>query len=112
MEEQLKASLNNAITAFNSNRAKILQLAFNAGGQEAVSGLEQKYDDLRQAYFDILKKQLNQNNAQYLQLITSANSEAAKLTTSINQLNNINDIINLVTSVVSLAGTVISVLGI
>ena len=110
MEEKLKAALNQAITDFNNSRSKILKLAFNEGGQEAVTNLENQYDALRNAYFDLLKKQLDKNNDQYEKLVVSTREEAEKLTVSIQKLNQINDIIQLVTSVFDLAETILKVL--
>jgi len=112
MEEQLKLTLSQAIGEFNSNRAAILLLAHKAGGQAAVIKVEQEYDALRDAYFEILRRQLDKNNHLYERLITAANSETEKLKASINQLNNINDITNLATAVINLVGRSLTVLGI
>jgi len=112
MEEQLKLTLSQAIGEFNSNRAAILLLAHTTGGQAAVIKVEQEYDALRDAYFEILRRQLDKNNHLYEQLITAANSETEKLKASINQLNNINDITNLATAVINLVGRSLIVLGI
>lgn len=112
MEEQLKFTLSQAIGEFNNNRAAILQLANTNGGQVAVHKVEQEYDALRDAYFEILKRQLDKNNYLYDQLTTSANNETEKLRASLNQLNNINDIINLSTTVINLVGRILIVLGV
>lgn len=112
MEEQIKEDLNQAIADFTKNMVKIKKLAYAQGGQVAVEKVDTYYEDLRNKYFTILKKELDQNNAQYQALMKSVNSETEKLRSSINQLNNINDIMNLVTSVIDLAGKVISVLGV
>lgn len=112
MEEQLKLALSQAIGEFNNNRAAILQLANTSGGQAAIIKVEQEYDALRDAYFEILRRQLDKNNHLYEQLINVANSETERLRASVNQLNNINDIINLATAVVSLVGRILIVLGV
>jgi DNA gyrase inhibitor GyrI len=112
MEEQLKLALSQAIGEFNINRAAILQLANTSGGQAAIIKVEQEYDALRDAYFEILRRQLDKNNYLYEQLIDVANSETERLRASVNQLNNINDIINLSTAVVNLVGRILIVLGV
>ncbi len=112
MEEQFKMALSQAITDFNTSRLKILQLVFEAGGQEAVTKIEQQYDALRNTYFEILKKQLDKNNDQYGKLIKAAQEESEKLKASIQDLNQINDIIKLVGSVFDLAETILKVLAI
>ncbi len=110
--QQLTANIAQAITDFNNNRFQILQLAFQNGGQNEVTRLEQEYDALRDAYFEIIQAQLDKNNHLYDQLTTATNTETDKLKTSIAQLNNINNIINLLTSVVNLIGRSIITLGI
>ena len=112
MEEQLKSALSQAISEFNNNRASILQLAFNTGGQKAVNVLETEYDALRDAYFEILKSQLDKNNHLYNKLITDANVETENLKNSINQLNNINAIIDSATAIINLIGRILIVLGV
>jgi len=112
MEEQLKLELSKVIGEYSNNRAAILQLAQTNGGQVAINKVEQEYDALRDAYFEILRRQLDKNNHLYEQLITAANSETEKLRTSVNQLNNINDIINLSTAVINLIGRIVIVLGV
>lgn len=112
MEEQLKLTLSQAIGAFNSNRAAILQLAHTNGGQAAVIKVEQEYDALRDAYFEILRRQLDKNNHLYEQLLIAVNSETEKLKVSVNQLNNINSITTLATTVINLVGRILIVLGV
>lgn len=112
MEEQLKKALSQAIGEFNNNRVSILQLAFDSGDLKAVTKIEQEYDALRSAYFEILRRQLDKNNYMYEELITAANSETENLRASVNQLNNINEIINLTTTVVNLVGRILIMLAI
>jgi len=112
MEEELKARLSKAISEFNNNRYKILKLAYDSGGNSAVQKAEEEYDALRDAYFEILRRQLDKNNHLYEQLIKNANTETNKLTESIQQLENINKIIELTAAVVNLIGRIIITLGI
>jgi len=111
MEQQLKTSLSNAISEFNKVRFQILQKAFQNGGQDVVLKLEEEYDALRDAYFEILKRELNENNHLYATLIKAANDETQKLTQSIKELNNVNDIIRLTTAVINLIGRIVIVAG-
>jgi methionine synthase II (cobalamin-independent) len=104
MEEQFKIALSHAIGEFNNNRTSILKLAFESGDLNDVEMIEQEYDALRSAYFEILRRQLDKNNHLYVGLISAANTETERLRESIYQLNNINDIINLTTAVVNLVG--------
>lgn len=112
MEEQLKSNLSLAIGEFSDKRAAILQLAYSEGGQAAVERLEQEYDALRNAYFEILQKQLDRNNHLYEQLTTVANEETGRLRASVGELAHINDIITLLGAVVSLVGRVLVVLAV
>lgn len=112
MEEQLKMALSQAIGEFNNNRTSILRLAFESGDHNAVTKVEQEYDALRSAYFEILRRQLDKNNHLYEKLIAAANSETERLRASVNQLNNINDIINLTTAVINLVGRIIIMLAV
>ena len=112
MEEQLKKQLSEAIAEFNKHRARILIAAQTSGGQEAVRKVEEEYDALRDAYYELIKRELDQNNHLYEQLISAANSETVKLKETIANLEDINTLINLTTSVFNLVGRIIIVLGI
>ncbi|PZU88630.1 MAG: hypothetical protein DI529_05380 [Chryseobacterium sp.] len=109
-ELELKKSLSTAISQFNAKRSQLLQEAFQSGGQDAVQKIEQEYDTLRDAYYEILQRQLDENHHLYTQLISAAKTEADELTKSVKQLNNINEIINLATEVINLVGRVLIVL--
>jgi hypothetical protein len=111
-EEALKAELDAAITAFNTRRTQLLKKAFDEGGDAAVAALEQQHDTLRTAFFDLLKRQLDRNNAQYVELTTVATKETAALKSAIESLANVASILKLATSVVRLIGKVTTVLGV
>ncbi|QQT56170.1 hypothetical protein I6I98_13265 [Sphingobacterium multivorum] len=112
MEEQLKITLSQTIASFNNNRAAILRLALNNGGDEAIEKVENEYDTLRSAYFEILRNELDANHHLYEQLITATNSETERLKKSVLSLNNINEIIKLTTEVINLIGRILIVLAI
>jgi len=104
--------LSQTIGEFNSKRSEILQLAYKEGGHEAVNRVVNEYDVLRDAYFEIVRRQLDRNNHQYEQLINIANSETEKLRRSVSQLRSAIEIINLSGVVISLIGRILIVLGI
>jgi len=109
-EEKLKSELDAAISAFNSRRTAILKKAFDEGGDEQVAKLEQQQEALRAAFFELLKKQLDRNNAQYVELTTSATRETTALKAAIESLANVANILNRAASVVKLVGKVTTVL--
>lgn len=108
METELKAMLLETMQQYNHNMAAIKQLAFAVGGQTAVNRVEQEYAILYNTYLQILQKELDTNNELYKQLTDKANAEIIKLQTSVNQLNNINEIIKLTLSVARLVGEIIT----
>lgn len=110
MQEELKKSLSEAITQFNNRRTQLLQDAFTEGGEPALDKLVEEYDALRDAYFEILKRELDQNNPRYTQLTTATKAEADNLAKSLKKLNNVNEILALTTSVINLVGRVLIVL--
>jgi hypothetical protein len=111
-EEELKATLDAAIRTFNRNRQALLKKAFDEGGDALVSQLEARYDNLRQAYFTLLKQQLNKNHPLYEQLTHAAASESEQLKKSIAALERIAAIITLAASTVALLGEITRVLAV
>lgn len=110
-EEQLKTELDAAISAFNVRRAPLLKKAFDEGGDAAVTALEQQHDALRTAFFDLLRRQLDRNNAQFEELTKAATQETVALKEAIESLEKVTSIIKRATSVVGMIGKVITVLG-
>lgn len=104
--------LSQTIGEFNNKRSEILQLAFKEGGHDAVNRVVNEYDVLRDAYFEIVRRQLDRNNHQYEQLINAANYETEKLRRSVSQLRSAIEIINLSGVVISLIGRILIILGI
>lgn len=111
-EEELKAELDGAIRAFNRRRSELLQKALAEGGDAAVAQLEAQHDALRDAFFDLLKRQLDRNNERFAELTTAASSEAEKLRKAIDSLARIASVLNLFASVIGLVGRVVTVLGV
>lgn len=104
--------LSQTIGEFNNKRSEILQLAYKEGGREAVDKVINEHNVLRDAYFEIVRRQLDRNNHQYEQLINAANYETEKLRRSVSQLRSAIEIINLSGVVISLIGRILIILGI
>jgi hypothetical protein len=111
-EEDIERQLSAAIRAYNNNRAQILLKAFDEGGQPLVQQLEAEYDALRDAYFTLLKKQLDQNNHRYEELTIDLRKEAERLEKDIDRLESTASIMNTIASVINLVGRVLIVLGV
>jgi hypothetical protein len=109
-EEQLKADLDTTIRTFNRNRQALLKKAFDEGGDALVADLETTYDNLRQAYFTLLKQQLNKNHPQYETLTKAAVSESEALRKSIASLERIAAILNLAASTLATLARITAVL--
>jgi len=75
-----------------------------------VAELETNYNNLRQAYFTLLKQQLNKNHALYETLTRAATSESEHLRKSIASLERIAAIIKLAASAISTLGQITRVL--
>ncbi|AGY54564.1 hypothetical protein BRDCF_p1937 [Bacteroidales bacterium CF] len=112
MEEHLRVLLSQTIGEFNNKRSEILQLAYKEGGREAVDKVINEHNVLRDAYFEIVRRQLDRNNYQYEQLINIANSETEKLRRSVSQLRSVGEIITLSGVVINLLGRILIILGI
>lgn len=112
MEETLKTKMDDAISGFNNRRSEILEAAYAQGGRDAVTALVQQYDALRDIYFELLRHELDANNALYGQLTADTLAEAEKLQESVNQLDNINELIGAATAVTNLIGRMITVLAV
>ena len=111
-EEALKLKLAKSIESFNRQRVPLLKRAFLQGGDEAVSQLEREYDALRDAYIDVLKRQLDANNHRYEELTNTATARAVELQESIDALDQVSNIIDGMGRVVSAVGSMLVILGI
>jgi histidinol dehydrogenase len=112
LERELLEKLDSSIKAFNKQRVAILKKAFEEEGDRAVSDLEKEYDVLRDAYFEILKRQLDRNNNRYEELMGEALSEAGSLEKAIARLESVGQILKIMAQTVSLVGRILIVLGI
>lgn len=112
LEQELLDSLNKSIESFNRNRVAILKKAFDEEGDDAVNKLEQEHDALRDAYFEVLKRQLDQNNHRYEELMKEATSEAKEIEKAIDRLERVSQILNAMAQTVSIVGRALIVLGV
>jgi hypothetical protein len=110
--ENLKSSLSNTMSSYERNRAQILKKAFDEGGDNVVSALEKEYQTMRDAYFELLRKELDANNHNYDELLDNTNLEAENLKNSVDNLASINQIIQNATNLISSIGRIIITLGI
>lgn len=110
--DQLQQALSDAIDLFARNRFAILQDAVKQGGEAEVNQVLTEYDALRDAYYQLLRTQLDQNNAQYDTLTKQAKAETTSLKSTIKDLGEITAIIGALTTVVNTVGRVLMVLGV
>ena len=80
--------------------------------QYAVAKLEEQHDALRNAFFDLLKRELDKNNDRFAELTGAASSEAENLKNAIDSIARIASILRLFASVIGLVGRVVAVLGV
>jgi len=111
-DEQLKVKLAKSIESFNKQRVDILRRAFDQGGDPEVEQLLEEQDALRDAYFEILQRQLDSNNARYVELVGKADKATQNLQNSIDTFDRVNAIIDKISSVVTAVGKALIVLGI
>lgn len=111
-EQELLNALEKSIESFNKNRVAILKKAFDEGGDDLVSKLEQEHEDLRAAHFEVLRRQLDRNNGRYEELLKEATAEAAAVEKSIAKLERVTKVLNAMTQAVSVVGRALIVLGV
>jgi len=85
--EDLKTQLDSAIKNFTKNRITILEQAAKDGGQAAVKKTNEKFDELKAAYTDLLKNDLKKTDDQFKKLIADAGAQITKLDQSITKLD-------------------------
>jgi len=76
--EHLKEAMRKRMRKFNRHRTAILHKAYKRGGDKAVAAVEQRYDEMRDAYFKLLQRGLDRN-AQDYQALTQAASAYTKV---------------------------------
>ncbi len=110
-EKQLKKELSDSIRDFNLNRSALLNKAEEEGGLEAVTRLQNDYDDLRDAYRAILDRQLDRNNHRYAELMAEAAQEVARLRRSVTSFQATERLLEGLGKTLSVLGRALIVLG-
>jgi hypothetical protein len=111
-DSPLKVKLAKAIGAFNEKRVTILKKAFDEGGDDEVDEVLKEFDALRDAYFEILQRELDANNPRYTELTSAAKDQADQLGASIDALEKAAAILNGINGVISAVGKMLIVLGV
>lgn len=110
LEEQLKHSLEKAIELFNMKRAEVLVQVQLYKGQTAVIAIEKDFFKFREAYYIILKNQLNKQHKQFLELVCYGIIEINKLNASIQTCEDMKEFLDLSSSVMKLLSRILEVL--
>jgi hypothetical protein len=110
--EELKKELDDAIRVFNLKRVALLQSAFERGGDDQVMQLESEYDALRDSYFELVSRELDENNHRYDQLVSDATDATRDLSKSISTVGEVATVIDRASRVVNLVGRLLITLGV
>lgn len=110
-EKQLQKELAVSIREINDSRAVLLKRAQEEDGAEAVNQLNDRYDELRDAYRAVLKKRLDRNNHRYAELMVDAAQEVERLKQSVNSFQATERILEGLSKTVSALGRALIVLG-
>lgn len=108
---QLLDDLNGVLTAYELQRAPLLQMAMNEGGMQRVQELESEYNAIQSAYFELLNRALAANGGQYTDLMNQTIQLTKDIKGKINQLQGIADLINNIAGAVNLVGRIIVLFG-
>jgi hypothetical protein len=108
---QLLDDLNAVLTAYESQRAPLLQAALNEGGMQQVQQLESEYSAIQSAFFELLNRSLAANGGQYTDLMNQTIEVTKAIKGKINQLQGIADLINNIAGAVNLVGRIIVLFG-
>src|SRR5215471_11654111 len=107
----LISEMQNALDRYDEQRATLLQNAFDQGGADAVAKLEDEHQALRDSLFELMKRQLVANSAQFPTLMDDTISATKAITSSINSLSKISDVLGNITQVVNLVGRLVLLFG-
>ncbi len=110
--DMLKSSILQAINVYEQDRAKILKEAFNEGGGDLVNDLENEHDALRDAYYEVFRKELDQNHTQFTVLLQKTKVATNEIEKSIKNLRTATDVLNALGTAINLIGRVLIILSI
>jgi hypothetical protein len=103
--------IQNALDKYDGQRSTLLEKAFEAGGADAVSKLEDEHQALRDSLFELMKRQLIANSAKFPSLMDDTINATKAITSSINSLSKFADILGSITQVVNLVGRAVLLFG-
>lgn len=84
-DETMKQLLD-SIRLFNRRAPKVLQKAMDEGGPDRVNELEAEYENLRKAYFDLVRAKLDENHEKFGELLSQTADASAEIDLSIEKL--------------------------
>jgi hypothetical protein len=110
-QAELAAEMQRALDTYDAQRATLLERAFEQGGADAVSKLEDEHQALRDALFELIKRQLVANSAQFPNLIADTLAATKAITTSINGLAATANVLGNITKAINLVGRLVVLFG-
>lgn len=110
-DQELKTALDTAINAFETNRRDIMLEAVQSGDVDVVLRVQNEYQNLLAARYELIRRALDRNSATYEQLKADALKATDDAVAAIKALTSLNDIITTMAKVVSAVATIITVFG-
>jgi hypothetical protein len=111
IKENTLESIDASLVKYETRRAAILEKAFQEGGGDKVKELEDEYQALQDAYFELLNRQLAANSAKFPDLMKQAVDATKQINASVDSLNNVTSILSSITKTVNLIGRVLILFG-
>lgn len=107
----LATEMQKALDTYDAQRATLLEKAFEEGGASAVSKLEDEHQALRDALFELMKRQLVANSAQFPSLMDDTINATKAITSSINSLSTTAKVLGNITQTINLVGRLVVLFG-
>src|ERR1044071_2698847 len=109
--EELHNELTKAMVAFNLRRADILQKAFDEGGIDRVMELENEFSAMRDARFEIIRRQFDANSNQFTALAERAKEQADAIEASVTSLSSTKELLDNMAAFINTFGRLLIVFG-
>jgi len=109
---ELLSSITTAIQRINLRKATILQRALDEGGPDLVIEVLDQIQDLRDARFELIQRDLDTNNDGYQALAAAAKREAEAIGEDIEELESVAKVLGTVAKVVNFLGRILIRFGI
>ncbi|MCI0663189.1 MAG: hypothetical protein L0220_19150 [Acidobacteria bacterium] len=110
-ESQLIDAIVAALSEYNLHRTDILDKAFSDGGSALVMQIEDARNALKDAYYELVRTQLDRNHQQYALITEQAKREAKALEQDIRALRSIGEVIGKFGQIIDTVGRILIVLG-